>query len=223
MVPRLAERFAVYTYDRRGRGDSGDHATYAVEREIEDLAAVISAAGGQAYVFGFSSGAALAAHAAADGVPITGLTLLEPVADLARPASAESELGNEVAEMVEDGRRGEAFLHFNRSVGVPEDMVRSLPELPVWPQLEALAHTLVYDTLITGSVTAELLGRVHVPTLVVDSEGSDATLHEFSERVADAMPHAVHRRMPGGWHLADEALLVAEIVSHATGSVDSRR
>src|SRR5215203_7086866 len=74
----LAKYFTVFNYDRRGRGDSGDTAPYAVEREIEDIAALIDEAGGSAFVYGHSSGAGLALHAAAHGLPIARLVLHEP-------------------------------------------------------------------------------------------------------------------------------------------------
>src|SRR5262249_29137018 len=78
LAPLLAQRFTVFTYDRRGRGDSGDTASYRVEREIEDIDALIAEAGGSAYVFGISSGAALVLRAAASGLAIEKLALYEP-------------------------------------------------------------------------------------------------------------------------------------------------
>lgn len=214
LAAKLADHFTVYTYDRRGRGASGDQSPYHVEREVDDLSAVIAHAGDHAYVFGFSSGAALAAHAAAGGLPVTGLMLLEPAIDLREPASAESELGSEVAELVAADKRGEAYLHFNRSIGVPEEMIAGLTEMPVWPELESLAHTLVYDTHITGSMSAEILSRVRVPTLVVSSEASDHQLQAMSDDVAAAIPGAIQHQLPGGWHGPDQDLLAAEIVAH---------
>jgi pimeloyl-ACP methyl ester carboxylesterase len=78
VAAELAPRFTVYAYDRRGRGSSGDTAPYSAEREVEDLAAVIGAAGGPALVFGHSSGAVLALEAAARGLAITKLAAYEP-------------------------------------------------------------------------------------------------------------------------------------------------
>jgi len=75
LAAALAAHFTVINYDRRGRGDSGDTSPYAVEREVEDLDALITAAGGSASVYGTSSGAALALEAAASGLPITKLAL----------------------------------------------------------------------------------------------------------------------------------------------------
>src|SRR6266545_989385 len=139
LAKELEDRFTVITYDRRGRGDSGDTAPYAVEREIEDLDAVIAAAGGSAYVFGFSRGSA-----------ITGLALYEPPLEPgAGPVGAD--FPDRIAALVRDGRRGDAVELFQReAVGLPPEMIAGIRQMPFWPALEAAAHTLVYDTTITG-------------------------------------------------------------------------
>lgn len=208
LIPLLAERFTVFTYDRRGRGNSGDTLPYAVEREVEDLRAVVGAAGGEAYVFGFSSGAALAMHAAGPG--ILGLTLLEPPVDFDAPPSP---LGAEVTELVAAGRRGDAVEHFNRSIGVPEELIEGMRQAPFWSDLEALAHTLAYDTLVTGSLTSPRVAEIEIPTLVVNSEQSDDRLVRWSEQVAAALPNGRHRSLPGEWHLVDPKLLAAEMTA----------
>jgi alpha-beta hydrolase superfamily lysophospholipase len=199
LAEQLASDFTAITYDRRGRGESGDTLPYAVEREIEDLAAVIDVAGGSAFVYGFSSGAVLALWAAADGLPINKLALLEP--PLAFEPEAEGEdLGAEVAELVAAGRRGEAFIHFNRSIGVPEEILEGMRDAPWWPAAEALAHTLVYDTRISGGFAVERLASTTTPTLVVDSTASDERLHAWAAAAADALPNGLHRTLEGEWH-----------------------
>src|SRR4051794_36849342 len=118
----LEERFAVLNYDRRGRGDSGDTEPYAIEREIEDLAALIGEAGGSASVFGYSSGAVLALKAAARGVAITNLVLYEPPfrADASFPA-LPGDLVERLQELIRAGRRGDAVeLYQMKAVGIPE-------------------------------------------------------------------------------------------------------
>jgi pimeloyl-ACP methyl ester carboxylesterase len=200
LAEQLASDFTAITYDRRGRGESGDVQPYAVERELEDLAAVIErAAGGSAAVYGFSSGAVLALWAAADGLPIDRLALLEP--PLAFEADPEDDkLGEEVAELVAAGRRGDAFLHFNRSIGVPEEMLDGMRDAPWWPAAEGLAHTLVYDTRITAGFDVARLGSITTPTLIVDSGESDVRLQQWARAAAEAMPNAVHRTLDGEWH-----------------------
>jgi pimeloyl-ACP methyl ester carboxylesterase len=196
----LASDFTAIVYDRRGRGASGDTEPFAVEREVDDLAALIDTAGGRAFVYGFSSGAVLGLHAAAAGLPIPKLALLEPALSFEDPAPDEPDLGAEVAQLVAEGRRDEAVEHFNRSIGVPGEYLVGMRDAPFWPALEALAHTLVYDTKITSSMTAERLATVGTPTLVLNSEATDERLESWGRDVAARLPNGTHRSLPGEWH-----------------------
>jgi pimeloyl-ACP methyl ester carboxylesterase len=201
LAAALASAFTVFTYDRRGRGESSDTPPYAVEREVEDLQALIDAAGGSACVYGFSSGAVLALRAAADGLPIEKLALMEPPLELDENVPADTELGAEIAELVAAGRRGDAVEHFNRSIGVPEEMIAGLRQAPFWPALEALAHTLAYDTVITSSaLPPDRLPAITTPTLVLASAGSDERLLGWAGAVADALSNGSLRTMKGEWH-----------------------
>jgi pimeloyl-ACP methyl ester carboxylesterase len=195
----LVGAFTVVSYDRRGRGESTDTPPYAVEREVEDLAVLIDEAGGPAFVYGFSSGAVLALHAAARGLPIAKLALLEPPVPL-EDQPAEGDLGAEIAELVAAGRRGDAVEHFNRSIGVPEEMVAGMRDAPFFPTLEKIAHTLVYDTTITKSVTPDLLPSIATPTLVVGSAASGDYLQASGRAVADALPNGRFQGLKGEWH-----------------------
>lgn len=203
----LESEFTVYRYDRRGRGDSTDTQPYTVDREIDDLQALIDAADGSAFVYGFSSGAVLALYAAARGLAIRKLALLEPPLELADVPGKPDPLGAEVAELVAAGRRGDAVEHFNRSIGVPEEYLVGMRDAPWWPSMEGLAHTLVYDTIITSSFPPARLATITTPTLVIDSQGSDARLSDWAQGVADAMPNAQRRTLPGEWHGIDPAIL----------------
>ncbi|MGH3729148.1 MAG: alpha/beta fold hydrolase [Micromonosporaceae bacterium] len=196
----LTPYFTVFRYDRRGRGESTDTTPYAVRREVEDLAALIGAAGGSAYLYGFSSGAVLALLAAAEGLNVTKLGLLEPPWQPGEPDPDEPGLGAEVAALVAAGRRGDAVEHFNSSIGVPAEMVAGLRQSPSWPALEALAHTLEYDSTITRSLPAERLATITTPALVINSEASDDRLLGWGKGVADTMPNATYRVMKGEWH-----------------------
>jgi hypothetical protein len=192
---RLTADFTVYSYERRGRGDSGDTPPYAVEREVEDLAAVIAEAGGSASIYGFSSGALLALQAAAAGVPIEKLVLMEPpIGTDDDPADAA--FTAEIAELVAAGRRREAVERFLRDM--PPEVLAGLEG--VMPVLEAVAPTLVYDCLISNATTTGLLEKVPTPTLVLDSQGSSDDLTGWAASVAAALPDARHRSLPGGWH-----------------------
>jgi pimeloyl-ACP methyl ester carboxylesterase len=193
-VRGLGERLAgAFT----GRGASGDTLPYAVEREVEDLAAVIAEAGGRACAYGFSSGALLALQAAAAGVPIEKLVLMEP------PIGGDDDPGDaaftaEMKSLVAAGRRREAVERFLTGCGVPQEMLAGMA--PSMPALEAVAHTIVYDCLISDATTTELLAKVSTPTLVVDSQGSSDDLTGWAASVAAALPDARHRSLPGGWH-----------------------
>ncbi len=193
----LATEFSVYTYDRRGRGDSGDTQPYAVEREVEDLAALIAEAGGSAFVYGFSSGALLALHAAGAGLPIDKLALFEP------PVRGEGEPPDtaftaEIAELVSSGRPAAAVDRFLTSIGVPPEAIAEME--PVRPALEAVAHTLVYDCEVSNATTFELLRSVQAPTLVLDSQGSSDDLTGGTAAIVDALPRGTRRSLTGEWH-----------------------
>jgi len=211
-LARLLEpRFTVYRFDRRGRADSGDTPPYAVEREVEDLQALIAEAGGAAAVYGFSSGAVLAVEAAARGAAITKLVLLEPPLPSGGDA-AEVELA-QTADLIDTGRRGDAVESFLAGVGLPAEAVEGMRHSPEWPGLEAMAHTLLYDGAITEDdrLWNERAGRVFAPTLVLFSEGTSAYLGDSARRAAGSIPNAISRTLPGEFHDVDPETLAAEL------------
>jgi pimeloyl-ACP methyl ester carboxylesterase len=199
----LAPHATVLNYDRRGRGDSGDTPPYAVEREIEDLHAVIAAGGGPAAVFGNSSGAVLALHAAAAGLPITRLALWEPPF-MVDPdaASGQREYAAQLAELLGAGRRGDAMALFMRNVGLPEGMIAGMRQAPMWPGLEALAHTLAYDAAVMGDSTVPtgLVASVEAPTLVLDGSETGAWAASSARALTAALPNARHQTLQGQAH-----------------------
>ena len=195
----LADRFTVYNYDRRGRGDSGDSAPYAPRREIDDLAAIIAGAGGRAHVWGLSSGAVLALEAAAAGTPISRLAVQEPPlavdpADRRPPA----DLRQRVTEMVAAGRRGDAVRYYMvDGMGAPAFVPAMLRLMPgVWKRLTAVAHTLPYDSQLVESyqagqpLLAGLWAEVSVPVLVMcgTEQESPAMLRHAAAAVAANIP-----------------------------------
>jgi len=220
LVPRLAERFTVVSYDRRGRGGSTDTVPYAVGREVEDLQAVIEAAGGEAFVFGYSSGAVLCLHAATSGVAIEKLVLFEPTVDLKGFPADDTDLGTEISKLVAAGRRGDAVEHFMASIGVPSEMREGMREDPSWPALEALAHTLVYDTVVTSTLPTERLAKTSVPTLVLSSESSGDQLNGWARAVAEALPDGSHRAMRGDWHGVAPEDMTAALAEFLIGADD---
>jgi pimeloyl-ACP methyl ester carboxylesterase len=207
LAERLAARFTVYHYDRRGRGDSGDAERYAVDREIEDLDAVIAAAGASASVYGASSGATLALKAAARGSRIATLLLWEPIflVDRSRPGLPVDYLDH-LRDLIAADRRGDAVEYFlTAGVGLPPQAVTPMRAIPRWPALEAVAHTLPYDAAIvrdvmTGEPIAhELWGRVEAATLVMDG-GATPWISAAADAVAGVLPHATRRTLPGQPH-----------------------
>jgi pimeloyl-ACP methyl ester carboxylesterase len=200
----LSEHFTVFNYDRRGRGASGDTVPYAIEREIEDIEALIVAAGGQAAVFGYSSGALLALKAKAVGLPISRLALYDPpfLLDDGFPKLAR-EIAVRLTELLASGRRGEAVELFQTEiVGIPPAMVAQLRHAPFRPTLETIAHTLVYEATLDGDmeVLAQQLPSITVPTLVISGENSPAKMRSAAQTLADALLHAQHRSLEGQTH-----------------------
>jgi pimeloyl-ACP methyl ester carboxylesterase len=199
----LAGRFTVLAHDRRGRGRSTDTAPYAVEREIEDLGAVIEEAGGRAHVYGFSSGALLALRAAAAGLPIERMVLMEPPIG-ADDDPADVAFTEEIAALVAAGRNHDAVQHMLTGIGMPAEAIEGIADRPA---MDAVAPTLVHDCTISASTGTGLLPSVPTPTLVVDSSGSTDDLTGSAAAVATALPRGRHRSLPSGWHgVPDEVL-----------------
>jgi pimeloyl-ACP methyl ester carboxylesterase len=208
----LAPHFSVLNYDRRGRGESGDTVPYAVEREVEDLAALIKEAGGSAFVWGWSSGAVLALEAAAGGLDITRLALYEPpyIVDDSRPPLPK-DCVTQITGMISSGRRGDAVEYFmTKTAEAPAEIVAQMRNTPMWEAMEAVAHTLIYDLTIMGSNSAlptERVASVSVPTLVIDGGASPAWMHHAAQAVADTLPNGQRRTLPGQTHgVAAEAI-----------------
>jgi len=216
----LAPHFTVFNYDRRGRGDSGDTAPYAVEREVEDLDALIKVAGGLASLFGTSSGAILALEAAAHGLAITKLALWEP------PFSVDDdgprrhkEYVTRLAELLAAGRRGDAVALFMKQVGLPPEFVAQARNAPWWSATEDLAHTLAYDAAVMGdsAVPTERVASVTVPTLVMDGGASPAHLRNAARALADVLPRAQHRTLEGQTHAVDPEVLAPVLEAFFAG------
>jgi pimeloyl-ACP methyl ester carboxylesterase len=210
LAARLSERFAVYTYDRRGRGESGDTAPYAVAREVEDLWAVIAQAGGRACVYGMSSGGALALAAAVWKPGIIRLALYEPpfVAEV-DPHAPVAEYAERLRDLLTAGRRGDAVAAFMAHVGLPAQMIAGMRTQPGWAGLEAIAPTLAYDETVLGDgrVPRDLASRISVPTVVFAGGASPEVLHRAAKAAAEAIPAAALCTLDGQTHdVAPDAL-----------------
>ena len=204
----LGDEFRVYAYDRRGRGESTDTAPYAVEREFEDLAALIADAGGPAYVCGASSGAVLALHAAAAGLPISRLALFEPpfVVDDGRPP-LPADYVQRLDASVAAGRPGDAVeLFLTAAAGLPAEAVPGMRQSPFWPALLAIAPTISYDGRIMGTTMSgnplprDRWATVTVPTLVMYGNGTEPWLADASRALADLLPTTTLQAVEGQQH-----------------------
>jgi pimeloyl-ACP methyl ester carboxylesterase len=228
LAPHLRDSFTVYTYDRRGRGDSSDTQPYAVERELEDLDALIAEAGGSAYVFGLSSGAALALEAAARGSAITKLAWYEApfIVDDSRPPVPEDIVGQFDALLARD-RRGDAVRLFMRLVGAPRIMIALMPLLPAWSRLKSVARTLPYDlTIMAGRQSGKPLppdawSTATMPALVLVGEKSPPWFHNGMRALAGVLPDARLAIAPRQTHMVKPKLLAPQLTDFfrtATGA-----
>ena len=211
----LSGRFTVFTYDRRGRGESGDTPPYAVEREIDDIAALIDEGGGTASLFGMSSGAVLALGAAVRGLGVARLALYEPpfIVDDSRPPLPKDYV-DRLTEMAESGRRGDAVEYFmTTGVGMPAEAVAPMRGAPFWPALEGVAHTLAYDGAIMSETMSglplppERWTSVTVPTLAMDGGDSPPYQRNSVQALVDILPDARRRTLEGQTHEADPSVL----------------
>jgi pimeloyl-ACP methyl ester carboxylesterase len=224
LAKALGEQFTVITYDRRGRGQSADAARYAVQREIEDLAALIAVTGGAAFVCGVSSGAVLALEAAAFGLPITGLALYEPpfIVDDSRPPMP-ADYVDQVNALLASGRRGDAVRLFMRNVGMPAPLASLMRLSPVWPKLKRVVHTLPYDAAVMGDsqlgrpLPAERWERAEVKTFVIVGGKSPAFLHNGTRMLADLLPSAEHRVLAGQTHMVKAKVLAPLLIECFAG------
>jgi pimeloyl-ACP methyl ester carboxylesterase len=183
LAAELAARFTTYNYARRGRGASGDTPPYTVEREIEDIAALIAEAGGRAHVYGASSGAMFALEAALAGLEIDRIALYEIPYDTSDGAGERfDDYREQLDATLSDGRRGDAVELFMRLAGSPDEQIAAARNSPHWPDVEKLAHTLAYDAVLYGPPPAARLASITQPTLVATGGGA-----EFYEAAADAV------------------------------------
>ncbi|EOD59834.1 alpha/beta fold hydrolase [Amycolatopsis vancoresmycina] len=207
LAKELAARFTVYTYDRRGRGESTDTGPYTVAREVEDLAAVVKEAGGEAFLFGISSGAALALEAARS-LPAPRLALYEPpfVVDNSRPR-VPVDYATRLDEALKEGKRGKAVKMFmTEGVGLSGVTVALMRIMPFWAKLKRVAHTLPYDTAVVGEHQSghplpAAWPEVKVPALAIDGGRSPEWMRNGVASLAKVLPSAEYRTLPGQTHI----------------------
>ena len=228
LVALLAPHFTVYSYDRRGRGDSGDTLPFSLECEIDDLDALIEQAGGRAYLHGQSSGACLALEAArvlgADKV--VGVSSYEaPWNDDPAAQEAWREYRRELAEALANDRRDDAVALFMQIAGTPPQQVAAMRETPFWPSLEAVAPTLAYDAEAVGPTSAVPVGKLAeltAPVLAACGSSSPRFMCDTASTISRAVQDGRLRTLEGQTHAAQPAALAPVLVeffaAHAKGS-----
>lgn len=218
----LAPHFTVYGYDRRGRGGSGDTLPYAVDREIEDIEALIDQAGGSAFLYGHSSGGTLALQAAVRiGGRVSMIAVYEPPHNDDLDAQQSwSEYLRELDRLLVGERRGDAVALFMRFVGTPDDQVEGMRQAPFWPNMEAIAPTLAYDHgAIIGerwSAPTDLAAQVSVPALVIAGEASFPFMPHTARVLSEALPHGQRRMLEGQSHNVNPGVLAPVLVDFFT-------
>jgi pimeloyl-ACP methyl ester carboxylesterase len=209
MVPLaelLAEHFTVIHYDRRGRGDSTDNQPYALEREIDDIEALVEETGGSAALYGISSGAALAMEAAiALANKVSKLAMYEaPYSDDHSAQQSWKKYVNQLQELLDQDRKGDAVGLFMMLAGASPQDVEGIKQTPMWPLWESVGHTLAYDHIAAlgedASVPLAHAAQVTVPTLVMNGSESFPFMHATALALAKAMPKGRHRTLEGQTH-----------------------
>ena len=216
--PLLAQHFTVFHYDRRGRGDSTDTRPYAVTREVEDIEALINKAGGAAFVFGISSGAALAFEAAlALGRKVKKLAMYEaPYNDDIEARQAWQKFRQELRELLAADRRSEAVALFMMLLGATAEQIEEVRQYPMWPMWEAVAPTIAYDAAVLGedaSVPTRRAANITVPTLIIDGGESYPFMHVSAKALANAILGAQHRTLEGQTHEVAAEVLAPVLVN----------
>lgn len=211
--------FTGVTYDRRGRGDSGDTRPYAVEREVEDLAAVIDAVGAPAGVHTISSGGAVAYRAIAAGAPISTMSAFETPYRVEGAPTPPADYTDHLQELYDADRRSDMLVYFmTAGVGQPPEQVEQMRQMPFWDDLAQLGPTVLYDGLQLGGgqtpLPTELLQRIDVPVLSIASTGSPDWLRDAAKAAADAVPDGTFTVLDGEFHSAPTAVVAPVVAAH---------
>lgn len=209
--------FTGVTYDRRGRGESGDTTPYAVQREVEDLGAVVAAVGGSAGVHTISSGGALAYHAVAAGLPITSMSAFETPYRVAGAPAPPADYTEHLQALYDADRPADMLEYFmTAGVGQPQEVVDQMKQAPFWEAMVPLGRTVLYDGLCLGDsrLPADLLARVTIPVLSLGSAGSPDWLRDAAKAAAAALPNGAYVEVEGEFHQAPTGTVAPLLAEH---------
>lgn len=211
----FAQAFTVYNYDRRGRGDSDSVSTWSVEREVEDIEALIDAAGGKAYVYGHSSGAVLALEAAMRlGDKVQKVVLYDASYSHDQAEQAEyGQLSAKIDQLLARGKNAKAMKTFLRGIGMPAAFVAFLPLFPGWRTMKNLAPTLAYDIALTKDLPpVDRIAKIKLPIFISVGQKSPAALHDVAKQLQKALPQAAFAEIAGQDHMVDAKTLLPKFV-----------
>ncbi len=223
LAKHLTKHFTLVLYDRRGRGESGNAVPWSIDREVEDIAALITAVGGSASLFGVSSGAVLALDAAARGLSIPKLAVYEPpfIVDQSRDPVTDDFIPG-LHRLLAEGNRGEVVRRFMKMVGVPGIFIALMRLFPSWPKLAAVAHTVPYDlTVMQGTQAGRPLPRdrwasVRSPCLVIDGGKSPQWMRNGAKALHDLLPQSAYQTLPGQTHMVKSEVLAPALIEFFT-------
>jgi pimeloyl-ACP methyl ester carboxylesterase len=208
LATELAAHFTAYNYNRRGRGESDDSPQYTLEREVEDLEALMAETGEPAHLYGVSSGGALALEAAAAGLPIDTIAVYEVPYQVGEDALRRwRAYVEQLGTLLTEDCRGDAVELFMRLAGASERNIKRAKNSPFWPGLVAIAHTLAYDAacLGDGEPPAARLAEIKQPTLV--ATGGEGVFDQAADAIAAGIPSAERLTLEGQGHVVDPVVL----------------
>jgi pimeloyl-ACP methyl ester carboxylesterase len=223
LAGKLMERFTVYTYDRRGRGESGDTKPYAVDREIEDLGALIEQAGNTAYLYGVSSGAALSLQTAAKLGPTKVPKLAVYEAPYGQGERDFNEQKDRVNQLVKTGKPGDAAAFFLSAIGTPPPVLEDMKRSPDWQGIKKIDFTLAYDYAVLGNgAVPDTVKQITVPTLVLDGEKTMDFIRSTADRIAELVPNAQRKTIKGQTHQAAPEAVAPLLIEFFSGGTQGR-
>ena len=218
LVPLLSNNFSVVTYDRRGRNESGDTLPYSVEKEIEDLDALIKEVGEPVCMVGFSSGAALVLNAAAKGLNIKKMVLYEaPYVMNMGGHNPPADTAEQLKQLIASDQRSAAVKFFMKDmIGIPVIIPAVMSLTPIWKKLKAVAHTIPYDAAIMDGfiIPTALAAKINIPTLIMNGSKSPVSLRNASKKLSEIIPHAQHQILKGQTHDVSMKVIAPELITY---------